>query len=474
MSEKLTKATLKVEGMVCNGCEMIIENQLKNINGIIEVKAAYTNAKINVTYDDALLTILNIVESIEELEYKVLKISEEENTAHKSEKRVTKSNLKITQFMGIIIVILACYFLINNTIGFNFIPQVNQSMGYGLLFVVGLLTSLHCIAMCGGINISQCVSYKLGDNDSNVKPSILYNMGRVISYTVFGGIAGGLGSVVSFSGTAKGVVAIFAGAFMLIMGLNMLNVFPWLKKFNIRMPKVFGSKIYNNRNKRGPLYIGLLNGLMPCGPLQSMQLYALGTGNILNGALSMFFFSVGTIPLMFGLGVASSLISNKLSHKILKASAILVMVLGLVMLNRGLSLSGISLANINTSSNNTSIIKGSVQVITTEMESGNYTPIIVEKNIPVKWTIIADESDLNGCNNPITIPKYNIQKTLVPGENIIEFTPEEEGNIVYTCWMGMISSNIIIVPDINNLSDEVDLNLSDDPKSKLFKELKLK
>ncbi len=357
---------------------------------------------------------------------------------------------------------------------FNYIPQVNQSMGYGLLFfVVGLLTSLHCIAMCGGINISQCVSYRLGDNRSNVKPSILYNVGRVISYTVIGGIAGGLGSVISFSGVAKGIVAIFAGVFMLSMGLNMLNVFPWLKKVSLRMPKFFGNKIYNNQNKYGPLYIGILNGLMPCGPLQSMQLYALGTGSILNGALSMFFFSVGTLPLMFGLGIVSSFISNKLSHRILKVSAILVMVLGLVMLNRGLSLSGISLVNINTNSNNISTIKGDVQLITTKMESGNYIPIIVEKNIPVKWTIIADESDLNGCNNPVTIPKYNIRQTLVPGENAIEFLPEEEGNIVYTCWMGMISSTIKVVPDINNLSDEPKINISDDSKSNPFKELKL-
>jgi sulfite exporter TauE/SafE len=99
--------------------------------------------------------------------------------------------------------------------------------------------------MCGGINLSQCVSYKVPENASKaakLKPSLMYNTGRVISYTVIGGIVGGLGSVISFSGTAKGIVAILAGVFMLIMGLNMTGLFPWLRKIVPHMPKRFANK----------------------------------------------------------------------------------------------------------------------------------------------------------------------------------------------------------------------------------------
>ncbi|HRY14147.1 MAG TPA: heavy metal transporter, partial [Syntrophomonadaceae bacterium] len=66
----------------------------------------------------------------------------------------------------------------------------------------------------------------------------------------------------------------------------------------------------------------------------------------------------------------------------------------------------------------------------------------------------AEKSDLNGCNNPVTIPKYDIEKRLVPGDNLIEFTPVEAGNITYTCWMGMISSTIKVVENISALSDQ--------------------
>lgn len=112
-------------------------------------------------------------------------------------------------------------------------------------------------------------------------------MNQSTGYGIFF-VVGGLGSLVSFSGTAKGIVAILAGLFMVIMGVNMLNIFPALRKFNPRMPRFFWNKIHNNKGKHGPLVVGMLNGLMPCGPLQAMQIYALGTGSILAGATSMF------------------------------------------------------------------------------------------------------------------------------------------------------------------------------------------
>ena len=137
----------------------------------------------------------------------------------------------------------------------------------------------------------------------------------------------------------------------------------------------------------------------------------------------------------------------------LKVSAMLVMILGIVMVNRGLALSGVNIAYASSTSGNIARIEGNVQVVSTRLMSGRYSPIVVQKGMPVKWTITAENQDLNGCNNPVTIPKYNIQKKLVTGDNIIEFTPEEEGNITYTCWMGMISSNIKVVSDISKASD---------------------
>ena len=459
MDQSFVHKELKIDGMTCTSCEMRIENKLKKLSGVIDVKVSYSNASVQITYEPNTIGIGKIIETIEKLDYKVKSNQANKSMIHSNEAKKNEK-MPINQVIGIGIILLAGYLIIKNTIGFNFIPPITQNMGYGILFVIGLITSLHCIAMCGGINLSQCVSHKFTENDtsklSKMKPSLMYNIGRVVSYTIIGGIVGALGSVISFSGAAKGIVAIISGLFMVIMGLNMLNIFPWLRKFNPRMPKIFGKRVHNNNGKHGPFYVGLLNGLMPCGPLQAMQIYALGTGSFLAGAGSMLFFSLGTVPLMFGFGAISSFLSGKFTHRMMKVSAVLVMILGVIMLSRGFNLSGFNFVNDITyaasNSSNIAKVEGAVQTVTTKLESGRYTPFIVQKGVPVKWTIQASANDINGCNETITVPKYGISKKLIPGDNLIEFTPDEDGNIPYTCWMGMISSNIKVVSDIAKVS----------------------
>ena len=457
-SDTLIRKVLKIDGMTCTSCEMRIENRLKKLEGIREVKVSYVNGTAKIAYDPRIISRDKIIETIEKLDYKV--VNNQKNNAANGKQSKSSDKIPINQLLGIGIILLAGYLIIKNTIGFNFIPNVSQNMGYGILFVIGLITSLHCVAMCGGINLSQSVSYKYSDKDKSkvakLKPSLMYNAGRVISYTVLGGIVGALGSVVSFSGTAKGIVSIAAGVFMVIMGLNMLNIFPWLRRFTPHMPKVFGNKIHAGGGKHGPFYVGLLNGLMPCGPLQAMQIYALGTGSPIKGALSMLVFSLGTVPLMFGFGAISSFLSSKFTHRMMKVSAALVIVLGIVMLNRGFSLSGFNLVSALSpkaaGSGAVATINGNEQDVTTQLEANGYTPFTVQKGIPVKWNMKADASTINGCNGTVTIPQYNISKKLQPGDNEIDFTPQQTSNITYTCSMGMISSTITVVTDVSKVT----------------------
>lgn len=455
MSGNFVKKTFAVQGMSCASCQLKLEHGLKKQAGIKSVRVSLAKAQAEVEYDPLMINIEAIIRVIEDLGY------ESQLYSGVLEKEIESGKFSLNQLLGLGIIIFLLYQVIDSTVGFNFIPVVDQTAGYGMLFVVGLLTSLHCIAMCGGINISQCI--QTGETNvqappvySKIRPSLLYNAGRVLSYTAIGGMAGALGSAVSFSGSAKGMVAVLAGFLMVIIGMNMMDVFPGLKRLDILMPKFFGNKVFNNGGKYGPFIVGLLNGLMPCGPLQTMQLYALGSGSFRAGALSMFLFSLGTVPLMFGFGAASSVLSQKLTRPMLKASAVLVVVLGLIMVSRGLSLSGLSVAPPVPAGSKAAvaILQDGVQEVTTTLTSGRYMPLIVQKGVPVRWTIKAEASDLNGCNNPVTIPKYGIEKRLVPGDNVIEFTPVAEGNLTYTCWMGMISSTIKVVSDLTEVTDQ--------------------
>jgi sulfite exporter TauE/SafE/plastocyanin domain-containing protein len=320
--------------------------------------------------------------------------------------------------------------------------------------------------MCGGINLSQTLgggsSPGTGPRDFRVLlPSLFYNTGRVVSYTFIGAIVGALGSVLTVSGRFQGIIQLAAGVFMVIMGINMLGVFPGLRRLNLRLPKIFAKKIDEQKTaNRSPLLIGLLNGLMPCGPLQAIQLYALSTGSAAMGALSMFLFSVGTVPFMFILGAASSMLSKKFSLRVMSIGAVLVTVMGLIMLSNGWNLGGfpspadtlaaiIKPAQVSASTNGRgamgSEITGGVQVVNSTLGSNRYPAITVQQGIPVKWTINAPQGSINGCNNRMIIREYGIEYRFKTGENVIEFTPEETGRFSYSCWMGMIRSSITVV-----------------------------
>lgn len=444
------KKNLKIQGMTCGQCEKIINKALMKVDGVSEAQASFKNNSVQFIYDSDITTEAQIHQAIQRAGYEVM-------AEGPSDKK--SGVLNPLQLAGIGILLAALYMIINMTVGFSFIPELQSSMSYGMLFAVGLMTSLHCIAMCGGINLSQCLVPKIdGTRTGGWLPSLLYNGGRVISYTVIGGIVGALGSVVSFSGSARGMIAILAGAFMVVMGINMLGILPALKRFHIQMPAGIRKSLLGETGERGPLIVGLLNGLMPCGPLQAMQLYALGTGSAAAGALSMFFFSLGTVPLMFGFGALSTLLGRRFTRNMLRFSAVLVILLGAIMMQRGFSLGGLPVTALSESENTVestltggeaAIIQNGVQIVQGEVEPSAYPVIVVQRGVPVRLNLHADPDNLNGCNRAIVIPEFDIQKKLEPGDNIVEFTPEKTGTFRYTCWMGMITSEITVVETLS-------------------------
>lgn len=454
MEKQYTTKQFKITGMSCINCENKITQTLQTTKGITKVKVSYQSSTCTLTYNRDLLHFAQIKAMIKDLGYGVEALP------------TKKANTGVLDLIAILVILFALYQFAQHfgilTI-FNAFPIVNENMGYGMLFVIGLLTSIHCIAMCGGISLTQCLPQNSHENKTSIwKASALYNTGRVISYTCIGAIIGGLGTFISFSGAMKGIVQIIAAIFMIIMGLNMLNLFPSLRKFSISLPSSLQRKINAKKRNRNPLYVGLLNGLMPCGPLQAMQLYALSTADPFKGALAMFLFGLGSVPLMFAFGALTSFLSKKFTGTIMKVGAVFIVVLGFTMLNSGFLLSGYSTIGPNTKQpeENTNIarVEDGAQYITTTLDSYDYTPIYVQANIPVKWTIQASSENINGCNNTMLIPEYNIEHTFEEGENIIEFTPTRTGTITYSCWMGMIRSTI----SVNNAGEATKTQTNED------------
>lgn len=448
MGNAIRTKKLRIGGMTCISCQNKIEKKLRNTAGIEKAEVSYNAGTALVTFDTDIISYQSITGIIDNLGYSVI-------TEQGRERKDT------SRTVGILMIIASLYLFLEQTGLLNLlVPSqlADKTMGYGMLFIIGLITSVHCVAMCGGINLSQCIP-KSGQEEINqgrlsaFRPAFLYNLGRVISYTAVGFLAGGLGAAVTFSNTFQGVLKLAAGIFMVIMGINMLGIFPWLRRLNPRMPKFIAVKIQKEKSKsNSPFFVGLLNGLMPCGPLQAMQIYALSTGNPFSGALSMFLFSLGTVPLMFILGALSTVLSKKFTSRVMTAGAVLVVVLGLSMFTQGVSLAGISPSAIlpglegisgNQQESSGQIkIEDGVQVINSTLSPGRYPNIKVQAGIPVKWIIDAPAGSINGCNNRMIIREYGIEYSFHTGENVVEFTPDKTGKIPYSCWMGMIRGSI--------------------------------
>ena len=316
------------------------------------------------------------------------------------------------------------------------IPTINNNITYGMLFITGLLTSIHCISMCGAINLMTTFNR---ENKVNLKRPILYNLGRLISYTFLGGIVGLIGSIISVNEIVNGLIIIIASVIMLLMSLNMLNI------IKFKLPNFI--KLKNSIKTSSSFMVGLLNGFMPCGPLQAMQVYALSTGSFIKGSLSMFLFCLGTIPLMLGVGFIFNIVKERKRIILNKIASVLILLLSLAMLFRGLNTTGI---NFNSISNNyenytASTIHKDYQEVKINLSYGNYDDIIVQKSKKVKLIINVQEKYLTGCNNVVMINEFNIKQELKVGENIIEFIPDKVGTYSMSCWMNMITNNIKVI-----------------------------
>ncbi len=431
----MTACHWKISGMYCVQCEKRIERILQSIEGIENIHVSYQKALAEFHCHKS-VSKDSIIKAIEKEGYKVT------SSGHFPVKGV----LYLAAI--VILYLILQYSGILNQLAPSQLAQ--SGMGYGTLFLIGVVTSVHCIAMCGGIILSQSISDKKDRTKAFGRP-FLYHLGRVLSYTGIGAVLGTVGyfiggsPAISIPLTMQGAVKIIIGIMLFVMGLRLLGAFSWLQRFSIPFPKkvlrAFGKA---SLKAKTPFLIGLLNGFMPCGPLQAMWLIALASGSAFKGAVSMLLFGSGTLPLMLGLSSLVAALGKKFAQTVQSIGAVIVAVMGLALFTQGGLLSGILPVGIISASSAKDIAVniGGIQIVRSELTPGSYPEITVQNGVPVKWNIHAEKGSINGCNNKIISHDLDIAYEFQEGDNIIEFTPESTGDISYSCWMGMIYGQI--------------------------------
>lgn len=448
-----------VKGMTCNNCVTHIEKALKK--DVNKVSANFIQGVVIVNYDKEKISREEIVKKIEEAGYLV-----KASKGMTSSKRALESNKPKTNPDTIIIkkkqmawgivgigVLVAAYLLYGVLGSMDLsLPQMGQTTSLFLLFLVGLLTGFHCVSMCGGFMISYSAKNAIKGH-KGMGQHLVYGISKTVSYTIIGALFGLIGSIFLFTPSLRGTVAIFAGIFMVFYAFSMMGI-KFFNRFQFN-PKWL-TKIATQKHEgkfKAPMMTGLLNGLfIACGPLQAMYIYAAGTGSMMAGGISLLAFGLGTLPVLLGFGGLTNVISGKMTRKILKISAVIVLILGLIMLNRGLALTGsgydvtsiIASTTVGSVTGNFVIDSDGYQIIEMDVDARGFTPnsFVLKKDVPVKWVINGIE--MNSCNNAIQVPSMNLAFDVEHGRQVIEFTPTEVGVISWSCWMGMIPGNFIV------------------------------
>lgn len=452
---------LKIAGMHCKSCEVLLEDQLKEIEGVNKVKISYKNGT-GVLQCSGEVSMSKIEDIIKKAGYN---IGGEQNNNWLSHSWFNYKNLLISA------VILFIIYIIAKGSGLLLFEVNSAKMGLGVVFTVGLVAGIStCMALVGGLVLALSSRHNELHTSATAiqkfRPHLLFNTGRVLGFFLLGGLFGLIGSGLKMSVGVLGFMTILVGMIMLLLGLKMIEIFPRLQQWNFTLPKfiarTFGiNKKSTEYSHKGAILSGALTFFLPCGFTQAMQLYAISLGSFWQGGLVMGLFALGTIPGLLGIGGLTSFFKGKKAKLFYVTAGLAVILLGGVNIANGSRL--ISFKTIDSSVNRSGIIKDSeYQVITMTQKSNGYSPSVLyaQKGVPIKWVINSETSF--SCASYLVVPQYGISKNLKKGENIITFTPTENGVINFSCSMGMYRGQFIVSDSegeiVSNNQDTVSQN----------------
>lgn len=207
-------------------------------------------------------------------------------------------------------------------------------------FFIGLVGSLHCIGMCGPIAIALPVPDS--NNLSFFTGRILYNLGRVVTYSFLGAVLGLVGSKIALAG-AQQIVSIVLGAIIIIAVIlpqkykNYFAQHPVIQKLAHPLKSNIGL-LFSKGTFSAMFLIGILNGFLPCGLVYVALAGAIASGDAISGAAVMILFGLGTVPAMFAASVFGKFINIGIRTKIKKAVPVLAIILGVIFILRGMNL----------------------------------------------------------------------------------------------------------------------------------------
>jgi sulfite exporter TauE/SafE/plastocyanin domain-containing protein/copper chaperone CopZ len=444
------KIIVPIKGMHCRSCEILLEEHLSQIKHVERVEVNYRKGYAEVYYYEHEPRLRDLEEAVRVAGYQI----------GEAEKKTLFSGnpADYREFLYSVTIVAIGYFLLKV---FGITDLINTSVGGGKFgfataLTVGLVAGFSsCMALVGGLVLGLSAKHAEARPEATTtqkfRPHLYFNLGRIGGYVVLGGLLGSLGSVFQLSPSLMGFLTLVAGAVMLFVGLQLVDIFPRLSAIKLTLPKgiskLFGLNKHNSEyNHKNAIVVGALTFFLPCGFTQAMQVYAVSTGSFMSGAIIMGLFALGTAPGLLSIGGLTSALKSTAARKFFKTAGVVVIIFALFNISNSLTLAGIrigsdaKISNVAGADSNIELVDG-VQIVRMEENFSGYSPNVftVKKGVPVKWII--DAKAPYSCASSIISQGLGIRKNLLEGINTIEFTPNQIGNIPFSCSMGMYTGS---------------------------------
>lgn len=466
---------LAIRGMHCPSCPLLVEENLSALAGISDVRASLAKHTCTFHYN----TTLYPTEEALKLAVNTALAPHGFAVQEKGEGRLQPGFFAARNMLEMFIGGLLAFFVWQALVYF----EANISFGEeaeGLLMplTLGFAASLSCcVAVTGSLIIGFAASYGKGKSKAGLMGmNTSLQAGRLLGFFVFGGLLGLVGTSLALSGHTLSVLYVLIALLLVSLAVPMLDL-PFLTILPFRLPSSMGVIQKLGKAHKSfvlPFLVGALTFFIPCGFAISMMLLALQTHSFFQGGLTMLFFALGTLPVLFLVGFTASLTSHKGFGLLRKTMAFLLLffafstmqsasvywgfsgnVLGMlhpaeahawpwsseheepakspILPQAGaFELQGDATAPMD------NFAQSGAAIIEMHVKGRTFSPatLYAKAGEEVTWHIVGER--VSPCANRIIIPSLNISLPVKNGLNTITFKmPDNPGPLQFSCWMGM-------------------------------------
>lgn len=359
----------------------------------------------------------------------------------------------------------------------------NGKTGGLMALLVGLAAGFStCMALVGGLvlglSAKHAEKHPTASPAERFRPHIFFNISRVVTFFMLGGVIGLVGSFLSLKGSLLGALTIGVGIVMFLLGLQLTEIFPRLSNGGLTLPsglaKLLGIKKHRDKeySHKSAAVLGGLSFFLPCGFTQAMQLYAISTGSFISGAVVMGLFAIGTAPGLLSVGGLTSVVKGAFAKRFFKVVGVVVVAMAMYNIGNGYTLTGwpkpfsSKPAAVSQQPPKTSVVSQTPSPPKNKKPAANNssatdhtlrTSFRVRDDIsPRSFTVKANEQyvleveakeDGSGCMSTIMIPGLVDQPEFLKGgeTNKLKFTATRTGNYEITCAMGIRRGTITVI-----------------------------